>query len=69
MYVCMYVTNEFYFLDTSRNTNKNRFLFRNTAANTRRNAAAGAVEDGFFMSNTSKTYNEGFSQRKALKVK
>ena len=59
-------TNEFYFLDTSKNANKNRFLFRDTAANTRRNAADTVVNDGFFMSNTSKTYNEGFSKRKDL---
>ena len=37
-------TNEFYFLDTSRNANKNRFLRRNVSH--RRNSANNGDEEG-----------------------
>ena len=59
-------TNEFYFLDTSTSPNKNKFLFRHLVNDSRRNAADGPVEAGLSIDNTSKTYNKGFSQRKAL---
>ena len=57
-------TNEFYFLDTSRNANKDIFTKRNVTH--RRNAANDAVEEGLMLDNTSHTFNEGFSKRKAL---
>ena len=57
-------TNEFYFLDTSRSANKNRFT-RRTVTN-RRNAANGADEAGLMIDNTPVSYNEGFAKRKAI---
>ena len=57
-------TNEFYFLDTSRTANKNRFIRRQVTH--RQNAAGGADEAGFMLDNTPISFNEGFAKRKAL---
>ena len=57
-------TNEFYFLDTSKSANKNRFTRRNVTH--RRNAANGADDEGLMLDNTPASYNEGFAKRKAL---
>ena len=57
-------TNEFYFLDTSKSANKNRFLRREVTH--RRNEAGNADAAGLQLDNVSGTYNKGFSKRKAL---
>lgn len=57
-------TNEFYFLDTSKSANKNRFIRREVTH--RRNTAGGQDEAGLMLDNASPTFNEGFSKRKAL---
>lgn len=57
-------TNEFYFLDTSRTSNKNRFIKREVTHG--QNAAGGADEAGYMLDNTPISFNEGFSKRKAL---
>ena len=57
-------TNEFYFLDTSKTPNKNRFIRRQVTH--RQNAAGGADEAGFMLDNTPISLNEGFAKRKAL---
>ena len=57
-------TNEFYFLDTSKSANKNRFLERNVTH--RRAADNGGDAAGLMIDNISHTFNEGFSKRKAL---
>ena len=57
-------TNEFYYLDTSRSANKNRFIKRQVTH--RQNAAGGADEAGFMLDNSPSSYNKGFAKRKAL---
>ena len=57
-------TNEFYYLDTSRSANKNRFIRKEVTH--RRNTAGNADVAGLMIDNTSTTFNEGFSKRKAL---
>ena len=57
-------TNEFYFLDKSKNANKNRFIRREVTH--RRNEAGNADAAGLQLDNVSGTFNEGFSKRKAL---
>ena len=57
-------TNEFYYLDTSRSANKNRFIRKQVTH--RQNAAGNADAAGLMLDNVSGTYNEGFSSRKAL---
>ena len=57
-------TNEFYFLDTSRSANKNRFTKR--IVTHRQNGAGGADEAGLMLDNTPASFNEGFAKRKAL---
>ena len=57
-------TNEFYFLDTSKNANKNRFIRREVTH--RRNEAGNADAARLQLDNVSGTFNEGFSKRKAL---
>ena len=57
-------TNEFYFLDTSKNANKNRFIRRQVTH--RQNEAGNADAAGLQLDNVSGTFNEGFSKRKAL---
>ena len=58
-------TNEFYFLDTSRRANKNRFTRRNVT-HRQDGANPGADEAGLMLDNTPASYNEGFAKRKAL---
>ena len=57
-------TNEFYYLDTSKNANKNRFIRKEVTH--RRNTAGNADAAGLMLDNASTTFNEGFSKRKAL---
>ena len=57
-------TNEFYYLDTSRTANKNRFIKRQVTH--RQNAAGGADEAGFMLDNNPASFNKGFAKRKAL---
>ena len=57
-------TNEFYFLDTSRRANKNRFTRRNVTH--RQDGANLGDEAGLMLDNTPITFNEGFAKRKAL---
>ena len=57
-------TNEFYFLDTSKSADKNRFNRRKVEH--RHNAAGTADAEGYMLDNISHTFNEGFSKRKAL---
>ena len=57
-------TNEFYYLDTSKNANKNRFIRKQVTH--RQNDAANADSAGLMLDNASTTFNEGFSKRKAL---
>ena len=57
-------TNEFYYLDTSKNANKNRFTRKEVTH--RRNTAGNADSAGLMLDNASTTFNEGFSKRKAL---
>ena len=58
-------TNEFYFLDTSRSANKNRFTRRNVT-HRQDGANPGGDQAGLMLDNTPATYNEGFAKRKAL---
>ena len=57
-------TNEFYYLDTSKKANKNRFIRKEVTH--RRNTAGNADAAGLMLDNASTTFNEGFSKRKAL---
>ena len=57
-------TNEFYFLDTSRTANKNKFIRRNVDG--RQTVAGNVGANGLMLDNVSGTYNEGFSKRKYL---
>ena len=57
-------TNEFYFLDTSRSANKNKFIRRNVDG--RQTVAGNVGANGLMLDNVSGTYNEGFSKRKYL---
>ena len=57
-------TNEFYYLDTSKNANKNRFTRKEVTH--RRNTGGNADSTGLMLDNASTTFNEGFSKRKAL---
>ena len=57
-------TNEFYYLDTSKNANKNRFTRKEVTH--RRNTGGNADSAGLMLDNASTTFNEGFSKRKAL---
>lgn len=57
-------TNEFYFLDTSRSANKNKFIRRNVDG--RQTVAGNFGANGLMLDNVSGTYNEGFSKRKYL---
>ena len=58
-------TNEFYFLDTSRSANKNRFTRRNVT-HRQDGANPGGDQAGLMLDNTPVSYNEGFAKRKAL---
>ena len=58
-------TNEFYFLDTAKSADKNRFLKRVVTHRTQENDGTTA-EAGFMLDNASPTFNEGFPKRKAL---
>ena len=57
-------TNEFYFFNTSKSANKNRFIRRQVTH--RQNAAGCGDAAGRMLYNVTGTYNEGFSKRKAL---
>ena len=57
-------TNEFYYLDTSKTANKNRFIRRQVTH--RQNEAGNADAAGLILDNASTTFNEGFAKRKAL---
>ena len=57
-------TNEFYFLDTSRSANENKFIRRNVDG--RQTVAGNVGANGLMLDNVSGTYNEGFSKRKYL---
>ena len=63
-YVDSVATNEFYFLDTSRSANKNKFIRRDVDG--RQNAANTGAEQGFMLDNAPLSYNAGFAKRKAL---
>ena len=57
-------TNEFYFLETSKYANKNRFFKRQ--ATHRQNAAGNVDEAGFVLDSSNNRFNEGFSKLKSL---
>ena len=57
-------TNEFYYLDTSRNANRVRYTTRDVQHV--RNAADNAEERADLVSGDNNTYNKGFAVRKAL---
>ena len=63
-YVESIATNEFYFLDTSKSANKNRFTRRNVTH--RQNAANGGDDAGLMLDNASPNFNQGFAERKAI---
>lgn len=63
-YVDSIATNEFYFLDTSKSADKNRFTRREVEH--RKNTAGNANAIGLMLDNVSPTYNEGFAKRKTL---
>ena len=63
-YVESVATNEFYYLDTSRSANKNRFTRQEVTH--RRNDGGTADVAGLMLDNVTGTYNEGFSARKSL---
>ena len=58
-------TNEFYYLDTSRNANRVEFT-QQEMYSTSRNAANNAEERANLVDGDSNTYNKGFALRKAL---
>ena len=57
-------TNEFYFLDTSRHADVNKYTKRQ--ATHRRNAANNGDEPGLMLDDINPNYNKGFAARKAL---
>ena len=63
-YVESVATNEFYYLDTSRNAERNRFTKRQVTH--RQNAANNADEAGLMIDDVEANYNKGFAVRKAL---
>ena len=63
-YVESVATNEFYYLDTSRNAERNRFTKRQVTH--RRNAANNADEAGLMIDDVEADYNKGFAIRRAL---
>ena len=63
-YVKSVATNEFYYLDTSRNADRVKYTTRNVQHV--RNAADNAEERANLVEGNSNTYNKGFALRKAL---
>ena len=63
-YVDSVGTNEFYYLDTSRNANRVKYTLRQVEHG--RNDAGNAYEARNFVDGVSNTYNKGFALRKAL---
>ena len=63
-YVESVATNEFYYLDTSRHAEKNKFTSRRVTH--RQNAAGNADEAGNMLDEVVANYNKGFAARKAL---
>ena len=63
-YVESVATNEFYYLDTSRHAEKNKFTSRRVTH--RQNAAGNADEAGNMLDAVVANYNKGFAARKAL---
>ena len=63
-YVESVATNEFYYLDTSRYAEKNKFTSRRVTH--RQNAAGNADEAGNMLDAVVANYNKGFAARKAL---
>ena len=57
-------TNEFYFLDTTRNADESKYTKRQVTH--RRNAAGNADEAGLMLDDVNVNYNKGFAARKAL---
>ena len=57
-------TNEFYYLDTSRHAERNKYTKRQVTH--RRNAANNADEAGEMLDDVEANYNKGFAVRKAL---
>ena len=57
-------TNEFYYLDTSRSAERNKYTKRQVTH--RRNAANNADEAGLMIDDVNGDYNKGFAIRKAL---
>ena len=63
-YVESVATNEFYYLDTSRHAEKNKYTKRQVTH--RRNAANNGDEAGLMLDDVEANYNKGFAARKAL---
>ena len=63
-YVESVATNEFYYLDTSRHAEKNKYTKRQVTH--RRNALNNADEAGLMLDDVEANYNKGFAARKAL---
>ena len=63
-YVESVATNEFYYLDTSRHAEKNKYTKRQVTH--RRNAAGNADEAGEMLDDVVANYNKGFAIRKVL---
>ena len=63
-YVKSVATNEFYYLDTTRHAERNKFTSRRVTH--RQNAAGNADEAGNMLDAVVANYNKGFSVRKAL---
>ena len=57
-------TNEYYFLDTSRHRDVNKYAKRRVTH--RQNAAANADEPGLMLDDVNANYNKGFAARKLL---
>ena len=57
-------TNEYYFLDTSRHTDVNKYTRRSVSH--RRNAANNGDEPGLMLDDVNTNYNKGFAARKVL---
>ena len=56
-------TNEFYFLDTSRNADEEKYTKKQVTH--RRNAANNGDEAGLMLDDVNANYNKGFAARKA----
>ena len=63
-YVESVATNEFYYIDTTRHAERNKYTKRQVTH--RRNAANNADERGLMLDDVEANYNKGFAVRKAL---